>query len=211
MATIQHAPSTSADICNAESTPTSTRFSLESCLTAWLQKHRDNLSNINHRAGLHKDSPDRYTRERWEIVAGKIMVIDDLMHELHHVLADIPENLTGRKPILEAMRIERAVYVKTLREIDERALSEEYKRTEWNRADEVVTVLTRLLRLSGNAGEQPETSEEDWLPYVNPAAVSPTPFGGIDETAVAKMLSVLPVPALRSLVDAALAITRSRS
>lgn len=157
-------PSTSAKICNAESArpliADFPAFSLHRILFDWLDGYRGKLRTLKQTAGLTPDAPCRFVRERHEIVAGKIMLLDSLIDDAAPLVCNLPADLTGRKPILQAITAERAMYVKNLREIDIQRLSPAYKQVEWNRADEAVMVLDRLLKISGSAEEQPETRED---------------------------------------------------
>jgi hypothetical protein len=91
----QAAATTGCGICNAES---DTGFVTKSQVQAVISESRAAFENLRVSADLRPDSPIRFTRERWEIVAGKLMALDSIAEKIAALPPAPAENLMAGKP-----------------------------------------------------------------------------------------------------------------
>lgn len=177
------------NVCNAESEAGNVS---KSAVLEIIARQRAAFEFLNMAGGLSPDSPCRFTRERFEIVAGKLMALDSIAGLVHQLppCREAPEDLTGEKSNLPPS-------VLRVLSIIQRRLSDSHRATlfhskfrradgspcsEWSRsiaAEGAYESLIDELRetFSGNAGMQPGPGEESWplmgTPPVTAAAANP--------------------------------------
>jgi hypothetical protein len=208
--TEQLAGSSSCDVCNAES-----GVLKRSTVLRVLARQKSGLELFSTQAGLFQSDPSKFKRERWEIVAGKITLCDDLRGQILS-LPDESKNLMGEKPLFlvdprqllegsceAALNVQAHLLTHDPSDSCDRA---------WHRCQRIVENSKTLLSLIlGNAEEQPKPREESGPvignPPVTPAPANPSgslPFycgRQVDST----WLASLELDELTTLSDACLA------
>jgi hypothetical protein len=169
-------PASPGNVCNAGSAGF---VSLERVLSV-LKRQESTVRNLQVVGGLSADAESRFKRERFEITAGKLLVLGDLEREVSALPAS--PNLTGEKPSeflahMEARRIKHRV---ASRSFSNRSLNlDEPNRRACEIAaaehDAKACLLAELIStLSGSAEEQPKTSEEVPPMGTTPVTAGPT-------------------------------------
>lgn len=185
------AASTSYDVCNAESDLVSKSSVLEI-----IARQRAAFEFLNVAGGLSPESPCRFTRERFEIVAGKLLCCDSIAGLIRQLPPKPSPDLMGEKPISSAVPLDAVLAVVERRKDDAHreclfhASNSGIVPASWSRADareqELAALAAELAeKFPGNAEEQPGPREESRpsigaIPCDGGRGESPARFGEAD-------------------------------
>lgn len=175
---------TVASVCNAES-PRGPEFVSKESVISILARQRAAFELLTVSGGLSPASPSAFKRERWEIVAGKLLALDTVADQIRLLTSASPSDLMGEKPssLLSSIR---SIVARRRDDAHETCLFVSSSANpsgpppiRWTQSDAVFSELSSLLdelaeRFPGNAEEQPGPREE-----------SPPLIGAIPMTAAA--------------------------